>query len=39
MLPKMKAETIAPVMMIKELASVWAAVLGESSLPTMVRIE
>lgn len=35
----MKADTMAPVMIMRELARVYAAVLGASSLPTMVRIE
>jgi hypothetical protein len=38
MLPKMKAETRAPVIMINELMKVWAGDLGEISLPTILRI-
>lgn len=38
MLPKMKAVTIAPVMMISELTMIYVEVRGEISLPTMDRM-
>ena len=39
MLPKIKAETRAPVIMINELMKVCAGDLGEISFPTILRIE
>jgi hypothetical protein len=39
MLPNMKAETRAPVIIINELMKVCAGDLGEISLPTILRIE
>ena len=37
-LPKMKADTIAPVMIISELTKVYVSFLGAISFPTMVKI-
>lgn len=38
MLPKMKAVTIAPVMMMSELTTIYVDVLGDISLPTIDKI-
>ena len=39
MLPNIKAETIAPVIIINELANTYVGVLGAISFPTIVKIE